>query len=37
MDIDAGLEVFAGVIVKDDRGLVALLAGAADRVNERSG
>ena len=37
MDIDARLKVFASVIVEDDRSLVALLAGAADRVDERTG
>ena len=37
MDVDARFEVFAGVVVQDDRGLVALLARSAERVDERTG
>ena len=37
MDIDARLEVFASVVVEDDRSLVALLARAADGIDEGTG
>jgi len=37
MDVDARLEVLAGVVIQDDRRIERRLAGAAQRVDERTG